>query len=67
MSTTFTIADDYDPDRDMSPNADPATQYRAYLSNVRGGMVGDMGLLWTISKSTSPGCGNLTGRKPSQP
>jgi hypothetical protein len=42
MSTTFTIADDYDPDGDMSPNADPATEYRAYLSNVRGGMVGDM-------------------------
>jgi hypothetical protein len=43
MSTTFTIADDYDPDRDMSPNADPTTEYRAYLSNVCGGMVGDMG------------------------
>jgi hypothetical protein len=24
MSMTFTIADDYDPDGDMSPNADPA-------------------------------------------
>jgi hypothetical protein len=42
MNTTFTIADDYDPDGDMSPNADPTTEYRAYLSNVRGGMVGDM-------------------------
>jgi hypothetical protein len=42
MSTTFTIADDYDPDGDMSPNADPTTEYRAYLSNVSGGMVGDM-------------------------
>jgi hypothetical protein len=27
----------------MSLNADPTTEYRAYLSNVRGGMVGDMG------------------------
>jgi hypothetical protein len=27
MSTTCTIADDYDPDGDMSPNADPATEY----------------------------------------
>jgi hypothetical protein len=43
MSTTFTIADDYDPDGEMSPNANPATEYRAYLANVRGGMVGDMG------------------------
>jgi hypothetical protein len=42
MSTTFTIADDYDPDGDVSPNADP-TEYRAYLTHVRGGMVGDMG------------------------
>ena len=44
MSTTFTIADDYDPDGDMSPNADPTTEYRAYLADVRGGMVGDMGV-----------------------
>jgi hypothetical protein len=43
MSTTFSIADDCDPMGDMSPNADPATEYRVYLSNVRGGMVGDMG------------------------
>jgi hypothetical protein len=43
MSTTFTIADDYDPDGDMSPNADPTTEYRAYLNHARGGMVGDMG------------------------
>jgi hypothetical protein len=43
MSTTFTIADDYDPDGDISPNAKPTTEYRAYLANVRGGMVGDMG------------------------
>jgi hypothetical protein len=43
MSSTFTIADDYDPEGDMPPYADPTTEYRAYLSNVRGGMVGDMG------------------------
>jgi hypothetical protein len=43
MSATFTIADDYDPDGDISPNANPTTEYRTYLSNVRGGMVGDMG------------------------
>jgi Leucine-rich repeat (LRR) protein len=43
MSTPFTIADDFDPDGDMSPNANPKTEYRAYLVDVRGGMVGDMG------------------------
>jgi hypothetical protein len=43
MNTTFTIADDYDPDGDMSPNANPVTAYRTYLRDVRGGMVGDMG------------------------
>jgi hypothetical protein len=43
MSTTFTIADDYDPDGDISSNADPTTEYLAYLANVRRGMVGDMG------------------------
>jgi hypothetical protein len=43
MSTAFTISDDYDPDGDMSANADPITEYRTYLSHVRGGMVGDMG------------------------
>jgi hypothetical protein len=28
MNIKYTIADDYDPDGDMSPNADPATEYR---------------------------------------
>ena len=27
----------------MSPDADPTTEYRAYLAHVQGGMVGDMG------------------------
>ena len=40
---TFTIADDYDPDGEMSPNAKPVTAYPTYLRDVRGGMVGDMG------------------------
>ena len=40
---TFTIADDYDPDGDMSANANPVTTYQTYLRDVRGGMVGDMG------------------------
>ena len=39
----YTIADDYDPDGDMSPNADPTTEYQAYLTDVREGVVGDMG------------------------
>jgi hypothetical protein len=40
---SYTIANDYDPDGDTSANADPITEYRTYLSDVRGGMVGDMG------------------------
>ena len=43
IGTTFTIANDYDPEGDMSPDADPVTAYRTYLADVRGGMVGDMG------------------------
>ena len=43
IGTTFTIANDYDPEGDMSPYADPVTAYRTYLADVRGGMVGDMG------------------------
>jgi hypothetical protein len=43
LSASFTIADDYDPDGDISPDADPITEYRTYLRDVRGGMVGDMG------------------------
>jgi hypothetical protein len=29
------------PDGDMSPDADPTTEYLAYLADVRGGMVGE--------------------------
>jgi len=67
MSATFTIANDYDPDGDMSAKANPVTAYRTYLRDVRGGMVGDMGSPSTISKPTSPGCGSPIGRKSSQP
>ena len=59
----YSIADDYDPDGDMSPNAAPVTAYRTYLSDVRGGIVGDMGFTLGDSKPTAPGCGNLIGRK----
>jgi hypothetical protein len=41
-STTFTIADNCDPDGDMLANANPVTAYRTYLRDVRGGMVGDI-------------------------
>jgi hypothetical protein len=34
MSNTFTIANDYDPDGDMSPNADPVEEYLTYKSHV---------------------------------
>jgi hypothetical protein len=40
---TVTIADDYDPDGDISAKTNPVTAYRTYLGDVRGGMVGDMG------------------------
>ena len=67
---TFTIADDYDPDGDISADANPVTAYRAYLRDVRGGMVGDMGFTLDDFKTyipTSPDCGSLIGRKFSQP
>jgi hypothetical protein len=35
MSTTFTIADDYDPDGDMSPDADPAKRTLIYGFDIR--------------------------------
>jgi hypothetical protein len=37
MSMTFTIADDYDPDGDMSPNADPAKSTLRYMPFIFGG------------------------------
>jgi hypothetical protein len=66
-SMTFTIANDYDPDGDMSGKANPVIVYRVYLRDVRGGVVGGMGLPWAILKPTSPSCGSPIGRKSSQP
>jgi hypothetical protein len=37
MSMTFTIADDYDPDGDMSPNVDPAKSTLRYMPFIFGG------------------------------
>jgi hypothetical protein len=45
MEPEFTIANDYDPDGDMSTNADPAdpmAEFLTYLSHVRGAAVRDM-------------------------
>jgi hypothetical protein len=39
MSTTFTIADDYDRDGEMSPNADPAKRALMYLAFIFGGAI----------------------------
>jgi hypothetical protein len=39
----FTIAEHLDPDREISRNADPLVEYTNYLSDVKSGMVGDMG------------------------
>jgi hypothetical protein len=41
----------WDPDSDISPNVDPITEYRTCLSDVRGGMVGDMGFTLDDFKS----------------
>jgi hypothetical protein len=38
----YTIAEHYDPDREMSPNADPLSAYLTYVADVRGGAVGEM-------------------------
>jgi hypothetical protein len=37
MSMTFTSTDDYDPDGDMSPNADPAKSTLRYMPFIFGG------------------------------
>jgi hypothetical protein len=37
MGMTFTIADDYEPDGDMSPNADPAKRTLRYMAFIFGG------------------------------
>jgi hypothetical protein len=63
MNMTFTIADDYDPDGDMSANAKPVTAYRAYLCDVRGGMVGDMGFTLDDFKSYIAGLRNPDWKK----
>jgi hypothetical protein len=39
----YTIADDLDPDGEMSADADPMAEYLTYLSDVEKGAVGDMG------------------------
>lgn len=39
----YTIADDLDPDGDMSPDADPMAEYLTYPDRVGEGAVGDMG------------------------
>ena len=57
-------ADDYDPVLDMSAKANPVTAYQTYLRDVRGGMVGDMGL--TVGRFQNlhhPDPGSLIGRK----
>jgi hypothetical protein len=37
VSTTFNIADDYDPHGNMSPNADPAKSTLGYMPFIFGG------------------------------
>jgi hypothetical protein len=37
MGMTFTIADEYEPDGDMSPNADPAKSTLRYMAFIFGG------------------------------
>ena len=41
--SAFPIADDYDPDGDMSANANPVTHTGLTCAMSEGGMVGDMG------------------------
>jgi hypothetical protein len=63
MEPEFTIANDFDPDGDMSSNADPMAEYLTYLADVRGSAVGDMGfsLACRISENTLPAYGNIQG------
>jgi len=38
----YSIVSDYDPEADISPDADPVLLYLDYLNGVREGAVGDM-------------------------
>ena len=50
----YTIADDYDPDGDMSADVDPVAEYLTYVSLVHAGAVGDMGFTHgTASRSAA--------------
>jgi hypothetical protein len=55
MEPEFTIANDYDPDGDMSTNADPMAEFLTYLSHVRGAAVRDIGFTLVISNDTLRG------------
>jgi hypothetical protein len=39
----YSIENNLDPNREMSPNAEPLTEYLAYLSDVQKGAVEPMG------------------------
>ena len=49
----FSIADDYDPDGDMSADADPVSACLTYLADIEGSCLGDMGFPWRMSRITS--------------
>jgi hypothetical protein len=54
MSDGYEIGRDYDPDGDMSADADPVTKYLTYVSHVHVGAVGDMGFTHgTASRSAA--------------
>jgi hypothetical protein len=40
----FTIREDYDPDGDLTADADPVAAYLTYREDVRNGFMVDMGL-----------------------
>jgi hypothetical protein len=62
MSMTFTTTDDYDPDGDMSPNADPAKSTLRYMPFIFGGaFIYDpkIGELSTVPEFGSVHLGNI--------
>ena len=54
----WSIANDFDPETDISPDADPVILYLDYLTGVREGAVGDIGFVledfkqWVLQRAS---------------
>ena len=59
----YSMVSHYDPEADISPDADPVLLYLDYLNGVREGAVGDMQFRQPMSQGTISFLLTLGGRK----